>query len=83
MTDQKKPRGFAAIPAERQQEIAAMGAKAVRAAGKAHRWDSEAAKAARALSSSPAITSENAKERGSAGGKARAAKLAKEREVQS
>lgn len=34
----KRRRGFAAIPSERQREIASMGGKAVHAQGKGHKW---------------------------------------------
>lgn len=42
----KKPRGFAALTPERRKEIAALGAKAVREAGTAHKFTHETAKAA-------------------------------------
>lgn len=79
-TEPKKgrPRGFAVISKERQLEIARMGARAAREKGVAYQWTPETAKAARAKSPAPTITSENAKELGSRGGKARAAKKAEQ-----
>lgn len=44
---QGKPRGLAAVSPERRAEIARMGGKAAQASGKANRFDSETAKAAR------------------------------------
>ena len=41
-----KPRGFAAISADRRREIAAKGGKAAHAAGAAHTFTSDEAKAA-------------------------------------
>jgi general stress protein YciG len=42
----KKPKGFAAISAERRREIAAMGGKAAQRKGTAHKWDHDQAVAA-------------------------------------
>jgi general stress protein YciG len=39
----KKLQGFAAISAERRQEIARMGGKASNKSGKAHRWNRQEA----------------------------------------
>ena len=45
MTDKQK-RGFAAMPPEKQREIASMGGKASHVKGTGHEWDSEAARKA-------------------------------------
>jgi hypothetical protein len=42
-----RPRGFAAIPPERQREIASQGGKTAQARGTGHRFDSEEAREAR------------------------------------
>lgn len=41
-----KGRGFASMTKEKQREIASKGGKAAQAAGTAHRWTSEEARAA-------------------------------------
>ncbi len=41
-----KPRGFAAIPAERRKEISSKGGRAAHAQGKAHQFTREEAQAA-------------------------------------
>jgi len=43
---QKKPRGFAAMTAERRKEVAAKGGHSASAKGVAHRFTSEEARAA-------------------------------------
>lgn len=37
-TNEKQPRGFAAMAPEKQREIARSGGKAAHASGKAHEW---------------------------------------------
>lgn len=69
----KKPRGFAAISAERQREIAQLGGQAAQASGNAHRFTSETAVAAG--SRGGCRDRERMRELGRAGGRARAAKL--------
>lgn len=44
--DGKSRRGFASMPKEKQRLIASSGGKAAHKSGKAHKWNSEEAKAA-------------------------------------
>lgn len=46
MGEGKDKRGFASMSPEKQREIASKGGKAAHESGKAHEWDSEAAKRA-------------------------------------
>lgn len=46
MTNEKKPRGFAAISRDRVREIASMGGKAAHANGTAHKFSKEEASVA-------------------------------------
>lgn len=46
MQKEKKPRGFAAMTAERRKEVAAKGGKTASANGTAHRFTSEEAREA-------------------------------------
>jgi general stress protein YciG len=46
MTDEKKPRGFAAMDPELRKDISSMGGRAAHATGKAHQWTQEEARAA-------------------------------------
>jgi general stress protein YciG len=46
MTDEKKPRGFAAISPERRREISSKGGKSAHAKGTAHQFTTEEAKIA-------------------------------------
>ena len=43
---QKRKVGFAAMDPERQRQVAALGGRVAHASGTAHRWNSEAARAA-------------------------------------
>lgn len=45
----KKKRGFAAMPKDKQRDIASKGGKAAHKKGTAHEWDSEEAKRAGSL----------------------------------
>jgi hypothetical protein len=42
----RRPRGFAAMSPEKKKEIAGMGGRAAHAAGRAHRFSTEEARAA-------------------------------------
>ena len=49
-TQQKRPRGFAAMDPQKQRAISALGGKAAHQSGNAHEFNSEEARAAGALS---------------------------------
>lgn len=45
-TEQRRLRGFAAMSPEKKREVAGMGGRAAHAAGRAHRFSTEEARAA-------------------------------------
>jgi hypothetical protein len=45
-TEQRRPRGFAAMSPEKKREIASLGGRAAHASGRAHQFSSEEARAA-------------------------------------
>lgn len=79
VVEARKPRGFAAISAERRREIARMGGKKVHALGLGHRFTVEEAKsagkkggkAAHAAGKAHKWTSETARDAGRKGGRGR------------